>query len=415
MRTVPPRTSGIPLIHDRPATLVLALAAFALAPAAAPAAGQTSDREYTLVVAADHDLVMPATAGITAFRAAQDAFTYGIGPRLPEGVAGIAGGVWAFATTYLALIWSHEFGHVLRADQVGGEFRIHDIGLPIPYTTMHLPDGLPLDREALTVTAGFEVNALSARMLRQDFFRRDGLANGDLSLAFAHRMMFPLYTSLITPHDPADPVTWTETSGDPVHFILPVWENYSGGAAIAGDGSVEKGLVDFYNRAALYGLVWNLLDPTFYQQLLANFADVSDATRPWWAVDTGSFAWTWSTLFNASPLGYELYLNQHVRLRDRVFTVYGRTASPYHARGLGLLAPDIVRAAPLGIGLSLEVWDQALYGTGWSATGRAGYRVAPNFDVALELGWKDTGYVLGRPVESGALMALGVTYVRPGG
>lgn len=46
-------------------------------------------------------------------------------------------------------------------------------------------------------------------------------------MLFANRLMYPIYTTLIAPIDPEDPNVWIETAGDLVHYILPVFKNYS--------------------------------------------------------------------------------------------------------------------------------------------------------------------------------------------
>lgn len=128
-------------------------------------------RKYQFGVYNRYDLRNSSENTITAHRVLTDGFRKGLKPLMSSKLGNITYGIYNFATTYMLLIWSHEFGHSLRAEQVGGKFKIHNAALPIPYTTMHLPDGISLSDETLAVTGGFEVNYLTVRSLQRDQLR----------------------------------------------------------------------------------------------------------------------------------------------------------------------------------------------------------------------------------------------------
>jgi len=146
--------------------------------------------------------------------------------------------IYNFATTYILIVWSHEFGHSLRAEQVGGKSKIHNAALPFPYTTMHLPDDISLENEALAVTGGFEVNYLIVRSLQREFISQNGTYNEDLGLGSVHRKMYPLSTSLLVAMDPEDPEVWKNTAGDPAHIALLTFKNHSGNQVFTSADSI---------------------------------------------------------------------------------------------------------------------------------------------------------------------------------
>ena len=92
--------------------------------------------------------------------------------------------------------------------------------------------------------------------------------------------MYPIYTTLITPIDPKDATVWIETAGDPVHYILPVFENYSNGAVFMPDSTVNQDLVKLYNQATIFATFFQLLDPQFYREVGAAFGKSSKIRRP---------------------------------------------------------------------------------------------------------------------------------------
>ena len=210
-------------------------------------------RNYELRIFNQYDLRTSSTNGITAHKILHDAFRKGVQPRMGKKIGNISYDIFSFAATYMTMIWSHEFGHSLRAKQVGGYFHIHNANLPIPYTTMHLPEDISHVNEALSVTGGFEVNYLNVRKIQREFVWQNGTFNEDLAYGFSNRLMYPIYTSLIVRIDPENPEVWINTAGDPIHCILPVFENYSNGQVFLDDDSVNPDLVKFYNNAAIFG------------------------------------------------------------------------------------------------------------------------------------------------------------------
>lgn len=372
--------------------------------------GQDSlwQRTYSFSALNNYDLRNSSTNFIGVHRVLIDGFYSLSDAILKPKASNISKGIFSFATTYLAMLWSHEMGHYLRAKQVGGHFNIHNFGLPVPYTTVDLPDDINLVDEAIFVTAGFEVNYLNVRHLQSQFVRQNGLWNEDLSLSFANRLMYTIYTTLIVPVDPAKKDIWINTAGDPVHYILPVFKNYANGQVFMPDSSVNPDLVSFYNQASIFATFFNLLDPQFYREIGAVFGKSSKKRQPIFLVGDYEKGWTIGTLFNASPLGYELYMQNYIHLKNRQYGLYLKYGRPFQNIGLGVSVNDVLQFKGFQADLLAELWQQDLFGKGFSAEMKGNWKFSNHFGLNFNLGYKTEGYVLGKQLDSGLNVGAGI-------
>ncbi|MDH5366550.1 MAG: hypothetical protein OEW67_06145 [Cyclobacteriaceae bacterium] len=367
-------------------------------------------RKYQFGIYNQYDLRNSSLNGITTHRILHDAFRKGIKPKMNEKLGNVSYGVFSFAATYLTLIWSHEFGHSLRAKQVGGNFNIHNVALPIPYTTMHLPENINLVDEALSVTAGFEVNYISVRSLQREFILQNGSFNEDLAFSFANRLMYPLYVSVIIPADPEDKDVWINTAGDPIHVALPVFKNYSGNQVFMADSTVNPKLVTLYKQSALLSILFNLADPQLYREVGASFGDVNKTRRPIFIIGDFNHGWTYGTLFNVSPLGYELYLNNYVHLQGNQLSVYVKYGKPFKNNGLGLIWNDLIQTNNISVSTGVELWDQDLFGKGFLGEVNLKIKLSERVGLLLYAGYKTNGYVLGKQIEKGFNYGASICY-----
>lgn len=214
------------------------------------------------------------------------------------------GFVWSFTMRWWSMLWPHEFGHWMRTEGAGGEFRFVRFAFPGIIGRLTLPHSATAEDHLLALIGGFEANHLTAMMVREEFHRRDGLWNDELGLAFGHRIMVPLYALVFAPQDPGRAATWTNAGGDPTTFAKLVWER-KGWPLLGADGGPDRRLVRFYNGMVAASLLWTLLDPGFYEEVSAFFGDELKGRRPW-GVDVGGVRWSYATLFNTSVLGPEL-------------------------------------------------------------------------------------------------------------
>lgn len=367
-------------------------------------------REYQVSYFNQLDLRNSSYNSIAVHRLMLDAFKFGIKPHVSEEFGAIGYGVYSFGITYLTMIWSHEFGHSLRAKQVGGHFNIHNAKLPIPFTTMELPDDISLPNEALSVTGGFEVNYLTVRHMQREFIEHNGSYNEDLSYGFANRLMYPIYTTLIVPVNPEDRDIWINTAGDPIHCILPVFKEYSNGQVFMADSSVNPELVKFYTQSAILGTYFNLLDPQFYREVAAAFGKQSKDRKPVFLLGDHSTGWTYGTLFTVSPLGYELYMNNYIHHEGKQFSLYLKYGRPFKNNGVGLRWANIVDSDVVQMSALMEFWDQDIFGRGVSSEIQTDIKINTLFSLNLTVGYKSQGFILGKQIDAGANLGFGLTY-----
>lgn len=365
-----------------------------------------SNRKYQFGIYNEYDLRNSSLNAISVHRVLQDGFRKLIKPKMNERIGGFSYGLFSFGNTYLSMLWSHEFGHSLRAKQVGGQFKIHNVSLPIPYTTMHLPETIDLTNESISVTAGFEVNSLTIRSIQNDFVVGNGLANEDLGLVFANRLMYPLYSLVIIPRNPEERQVWIDTAGDPVHISLAVFKNFADGQVFLADSVVNPDLVSFYRQSTLFGVLFNLLDPQVFREFGATFGKDKSRT-PIFIIGNYDLGWTYGTLFNLSPLGYELYFNNYIHLFENKFSLYLKYGSPYKNQGLGMLWNDIMITPNLTVSSKLELWDQDIFGKGVSFESIFNYKISQRIGIFTNLGYKTKGYVLGKQLSQGFNLGSG--------
>jgi len=376
--------------------------------------GQDSlwQRTYDFGVYNNYDLRNSSTNMIGAYRWLNDGFKDIVVPNINPKLGNVSKGLFNFATAYLGMLWSHEFGHSLRARQVGGKFNIHNFALPVPYTTVDLPSSISLTDEAIFVTAGFEVNSLNVRELQSQFVRQNGLWNEDLGFSFANRLMYAIYTTFIVPIDPTDKIVWIETAGDPVHYILPVFKNYANDAVFMPDSTVNPQLVSFYNEATILGSFFQLMDPQFYREVGGAFGKTAKVRRPVFLIGDHENGWTYGTLFNASPLGYELYFQNYVHLSGGQFGLYFKYGRPFANLGLGISMNNIVNHKKIKSDMMLELWQQDLFGNGVSFESQTNIRISNSLTLNFNIGYKTEGYLMGKQLKAGPNLGFGLSYLK---
>lgn len=275
---------------------------------------------------------------------------------------------------------------------------------------MHLPSDINLTNESLSITGGFEVNYLSVQNIQRKFIVRNSLYNEDLAFGFANRLMYPLYTSVIVRINPEDKDVWVNTAGDPVHFILPVFKKYSDNQVFLPDSTVNPDLVSFYNQATLFASFINLLDPHFYKEVGASFGNADKIRRPKFLIGNYQTGWTYGTMFNTSPLGYELYMNNYVHINEKKFVLTYKYGNPYKNNGLTLGWQNIIESEKVLLSSFIDVWDQDLFWKGVAVDLGLSYKISNKMGIDLTTGYKTQGYVLGKQLDEGLNVGLGFVY-----
>jgi len=212
-----------------------------------------------------------------------------------------------------------------------------------------------------------------------------------------------MYAFLITPKNPADPDVWTRTSGDPSEYILSVYRRYSGRPALQPDGTVDPELVNLYNESSYLSVLWTFLDPMLYHSFMAReTSQMFDAGN--------GLSWTFGTMFNSSPLGYELYWYQYFRYDGKLYIAYARTGKPLKDDGFGLSVPNLVESEKYTVGVSVDLWDQAMFGQGAGVSCSLQYRMTDHWGLGTDAYAKSRGYLLGKRMTENFSLSGSVSY-----
>ena len=370
-------------------------------------------RQYRLIFGAPDESEIFATAGVTFNKAFMDIYHRGIAYRLPPKIAPWAEIIWSIHWSFFFTMWPHDGGHWTRAQQVGGDFVIREFGFPFPTAEMRLPEVLDQKDETLTSIGGHEINYLMRQQIHMDYYDHQYIYADELIHALVQDVFFPFYAFVIAYADPTNPSVWTDTRGDPVEYTLSVFKTYTGRPPIRKDGSVDPELIDQYRESAYLSVLWPLLNPMFYRSIKAFGVDMKQdhglMTAPW-MLGNDRFAWAWGTHFNPSPLGYELYLTNYFRFQGKLYTLSLKTGRPYKNYGIGIQIPRLFEKGKFHLGLTVDVWDQDIFGQGGSVVIDAQYQPHKGFGMILKGGWKSDGYLVGRRVDKSTLLLAGCSY-----
>jgi len=375
-----------------------------------------TNREYSLAISDPTDMDLVARTGVSAYKLLADAYLLCLDNLVPKPIRPFTTAAWLFSSSYLATIWPHEFGHRARARQIGGDFVIEGFAVPWPKARMVLPTGRTLYEETLASVGGFEINGLMRLQIVSAFFRNGYAYSEELIHSFIQEIYYPMYAFLIAPGvgsvDPESPGTWIDTVGDPVESSLLVYRSYTGRPAVRQDNTVDPELVSYYRECTFASVLWMLLDPLLYQGVLSFGADRESGSgriAPW-MIGNDSFAWMYSTLFNPSPLGYELHLYNYIRVNGKLFVVRLRYGRPYLNIGIGAEIPELWGMGRFDFGARAEYWLQDVYGQGVLLSGRAGFSPNDAWRLSVDAGWKQRGYLLGAPLGETPMLRLLVDY-----
>ena len=371
-----------------------------------------TQREYPLALGDKLDSRNVVRTSIALNKLGYDIFNKGASDFLPPRMVPWLEPAWSFFWTFNFTMWPHDYGHWVRANQVGGNFVIEKYGFPFPLARMDVPSDATSLEKTMMSAGGFEINSMMRIHTEQRFFQTGYRDAEDMVHSFIQTMMFPMYTILIAPTDPGKVDTWLDTYGDPVDIVKQVFENYSGRSAIRGDNRVDPQLVKLYREYFWVNIATTLLDPMVYKSATAFAMDMRQHPRgraPW-LYQTDTLLWSYTSRFNPGALGYEVYLTQHIRAMNHYFSFYARYGRPFKNRGVGVHLPELWRAGKFSLDTTVDIWDQDLFGRGAMLMISPHYRLSSRIQLSMDVHWKDKGYVMGHRLARGTGVMLASTF-----
>lgn len=220
-------------------------------------------RDYTLLYAANYDILNSSENFRTALKGLSDIFHRNLKTKIKNHFArNFTDVVWTSVIKWGVFLLPHELGHWLRVNQHNGRFTFERLAFPGVISSLELLPNAPVEHHQLSLIGGFEANYLSAKNIQLDFHQHNGLYNDELGMAFAHRIIYPLYAYVFDPQNPRDKNTWILQEGDPVNFVHLTWQ-MGNQAIFNADSTVNESLIKFYHQAGLVSIVWNLIDINF--------------------------------------------------------------------------------------------------------------------------------------------------------
>lgn len=210
-------------------------------------------------------------------------------------------------------------------------------------------------------------------------------------------------------------MTWIQTMGDPVESALLTYRNYYDMPIPPEGENVDERLINYYRELSFMSLLWTALDPAFYESLMGfrtkmhdNFGIISPKM-----IGNDNFSWMYGTLFNISPLGYELHFLNHIRLKGNYACVSFHYGRPFDNMGVSIHLPQLYRSGRMAFGANADYWYQEPFGHGAGASLSMDAMFTEKFGASLTTGWKSRGYLLGMPVASGPVIRGGILFRIP--
>lgn len=367
--------------------------------------------KYHLMAPFTYDLYSVALNGTTLDKAAHDLYLQQIDPAISNKTVGsITSELWSIFWTYMSTLWPHEMGHWMRAPQVGGRFNFKNYSLPVPHTTMDMPDDSSYLDHALVSVAGFEVNSIMARINQFEFYESQSTQSYYAVHGLLQKTFFPIYSAMF-PSDPDDPQTWTNTRGDPAFFAVNSYQHIFEKEPLNSEGNVDSDMVGYYKNAISTSILWPLLDPYSLQTLWAMFFSTKDAIiKPWYLLGDKGSGWTYGTMFNPSPLGYELYLFNFFSIEKHLLVLTLKYGIPALNNQMGVKLKNFRAMEHMSMDLGLNIWRQKSFGYGYATDIDIELKISDHWSLISNCLWKSKGYLLGEQVEKGFVARVGIGY-----
>ena len=115
-------------------------------------------------------------------------------------------------------------------------------------------------------------------------------------------------------------------------------------------------------------------------------------------------------MFNVSSLGYEVFFNNYIKWDDNLVAINLNTGRPFKNNAVAVSCPNVVSSPRWKAGGQIEVWDQAIFGSGFQITTDFSHAITELFSLQLQMGYKSEGYSLGRTLDENPIGLIGLRY-----
>lgn len=101
-------------------------------------------------------------------------------------------------------------------------------------------------------------------------------------------------------------------------------------------------------------------------------------------------------------------MQNYIHLKDKQYGLYLKYGRPFKNNGLGLSMKNVIKFRKFKSDFLLEIWQQDLFGNGISAEFNGEWKVSELLGINFNLGYKTKGYLLGKQLESGLNLGVGI-------
>ncbi|KUK85927.1 MAG: hypothetical protein XE03_1810 [candidate division TA06 bacterium 34_109] len=105
-----------------------------------------------------------------------------------------------------------------------------------------------------------------------------------------------------------------------------------------------------------------------------------------------------------------MYLFNYLKVKDVIASIYFRYGFPLKNNGFGICLPKIFGYNDFSFGLSSDLWTQYYYGKGFSLSSNIVYNLNNKISFSLQVGYKTSGYLVGKITEKGLTGNIGLKY-----
>ena len=95
-------------------------------------------------------------------------------------------------------------------------------------------------------------------------------------------------------------------------------------------------------------------------------------------------------------------------MKDQQFSIYFKNGAPFNNKGLGVNIPALYQGNKVDLGLTVDIWDQDIYGRGGALGLQSHLALTNKLSVSAWGEWKNRGYIMGRQLDKSFQVHFGI-------